>query len=184
MSEDAIYISEYLENKSEKAASEIVRKYQKFVYLTVLRLVENSDEAKDITQEVFIKALNSLAKFRGDSSLKTWLYKIAVNNATNYLRKKKLKQFLSLSNGEEWNELPANAPTPEQDLHYAELQSDFLKALSKLPYKQRETFVLRYFENLSYNEISEILGVAVGTLKANYFYAIKKLAEELKKYGE
>lgn len=184
MSEDAIYISEYLESKSEKAATAIVTKYQKFVYLTILRMVQNSEEAKDISQEVFIKALDSLSKFRGDSSLKTWLYRIATNNATNYLRKKKLKQFLSLSKDEEFNEIATNAPNPEQVMHNAELQAEFLKALSKLPKKQRETFALRYFENLSYNEISEMLGVAVGTLKANYFYAVKKLASELKKYGE
>lgn len=184
MIEDTFYIREYIEKKSESAATEIVRKYQKFVYLTVLRIVENSEDAKDITQEVFVKALESLAKFRGESSLKTWLYRIAVNMATNTLRKRKVRTFFSISKDDSYEELPSEGPNPEEEFTNTELEKRFLKALSKLPNKQRETFALRYFEEMPYNEISELLGVSVGALKANYFHAVNKIAVELNKYLE
>lgn len=182
MIEDSYYIKEYIENKSEFAAGELVRKYQKFVYLTILRVVENSEEAKDLSQEVFIKAFESLPKFRGESSLKTWLYRIAFNMATNSLRKRKLKNFFSLSKDERFEEIKEDSPNPEEHFTNIELEKHFMKALSKLPLKQRETFALRYFEDMPYNEISELLGVTTGALKANYFHAVKKLAAELEKF--
>ena len=160
----------------------IVEKYQKFVYLTIYRILENSEDTKDVTQEVFIKALDSLSKFRGDSSLKTWLYRIAVNMANNSLRKKKFKNFFSLSGDDNLHDLQDGVPNPETEFTNKELQIQFMKAINRLPQKQRETFALRYFEEMPYSEISEILGVSVGALKANYFHAIKKLALYLEKY--
>lgn len=184
MIEDSLYIQEYIKNKSESAAKFLVSKYQKFVYLTILRIVENSEEAKDISQEVFLKALDSLPKFRGESSLRTWLYRIAVNMATNTLRKRKFKTFFSISQNSVFEHIPAENPNPEEHFSNAELEKKFMAAISKLPTKQRETFALRYFEEMPYAEISEILGVSVGALKANYFHAVRKLAEELQSFVE
>jgi len=184
LSEDAENIKEFLATRSETAAKEIVSKYKKFVYLTILRLVQNTEEAKDITQEVFVKALNSLDKFRGDSSLKTWLYRISFNMATNKLRKQSFKNLFSISKDESFIELPSTESNPEESFAYSEFEKQFFKALAKLPKRQRETFALRYFDNLTYNEISEMLGISIGSLKANYFHAIKKLAEMLKEYKE
>lgn len=184
MIEDSYYIREYIEHRSESAAAEIVRKYQKFVYLTILRIVENTEDAKDITQEVFVKALESLSKFRGESSLKTWLYRIAANMASNSLRKRKVRTFFSISKDNSYEELPEGSPNPEEHFTNTELEQKFLNALSKLPKKQRETFALRYFEEMPYAEISELLGVSVGALKANYFHAVNKIAVELNKYLE
>jgi RNA polymerase sigma factor, sigma-70 family len=183
LNEDALYIKQYLENRSEQAAYNLVQKYRKFVYLTVLQKISDSDEAKDITQEVFIKVLNSLNKFDNRSSFKTWLYRIAVNESINVLRKKKLRQFFSInSNDDDDNEMQFkdDSPNPEQNYEASELYKQIMDAINKLPKKQREVFMLKYFDELTYEEMSQITGVSVGALKANYFYAIRKLAELLK----
>lgn len=183
MNEDLEYIKEYIETRSEQAAYNIVQKYRKFVYLTVLQKVTNSEDAKDITQEIFIKVLNSLHKFSGKSSFKTWLYRVAVNEAINFLRKKKIKHFLSLSSGnneESEFDMPDSTPNPEKNYENMQLMKRLMDALKKLPPKQKEVFMYRYFEEMSYDEISEITNVSVGALKASYFHSIRKLSELLK----
>lgn len=183
LNEDLEYIKEYIETRSEQAAYNIVQKYRKFVYLTVLQKVTNSEDAKDITQEIFIKVLNSLHKFNGKSSFKTWLYRVAVNEAINFLRKKKIKHFLSLSSGnneESEFDMPDSSPNPEKNYENMQLMKRLMDALKKLPPKQREVFMYRYFEEMSYEEISEITNVSVGALKASYFHSIRKLSELLK----
>jgi len=183
LNDDALYIKDYLENKSEKAAYNLVQKYRKFVYLTVLQKINDSDEAKDITQDVFIKVLNSLNKFDSRSSFKTWLYRIAVNETINVLRKKKIRQFFSLgSNDDDENEMQFKdeSPNPEQKYESSELYKQIITAINKLPKKQREVFMYKYFDELTYEEMSQITGVSVGALKANYFYAVRKLSEMLK----
>lgn len=183
MNEDALNIQEYLEKRSEQAAYNIVQKYRKFVYLTVLQKVNNSDDAKDITQDIFIKVLNSLNKFDNRSSFKTWLYRVTVNETINVLRKQKIRQFFSLSTqSDEDNEVQYKdeMPNPEQNFENTELHKQLMAALNTLPNKQKEAFMYRYFEELTYEEMSEITGVSVGALKANYFHAIKKLSSLLK----
>lgn len=183
MNEDALNIKEYLENRSEQAAYNIVQKYRKFVYLIVLQRINNTDDAKDITQDIFIKVLNSLKKFDNRSSFKTWLYRIAVNETINVLRKKKVRQFFSLSNNEDdenETQYKDESPNPEEKFEESELHIQLMKALNKLPQKQKEAFMFRYFDELTYEEISEISGVSVGALKANYFHAVKKLSSLLK----
>lgn len=175
---DTEIISEYCENKSELAATQFVRKYQKFVYSTALRYMNSHDDADDVSQEVFIKALDNLHKFRGDSSLQTWLYRITVNLSKNALRKKKFMSLLTNDKGEEILQI-ADYNMPDRSMENLELEKQFRESLTKLPFKQRETFALRYFDELSYNEISEMLGTSVGGLKANYFQAVKKLANLL-----
>ncbi len=185
MNEDTLYIKEYLEKRSEQAAYNLVQKYRKFVYLTVLQKINDTDDAKDITQDIFIKVLNTLNKFDGRSSFKTWLYRISVNESINVLRKKKIRQFFSLSNtddDENETQYKDESPNPEQIFEETELYKQLMEALNKLPQKQKETFMFRYFDELTYEEISEITGVSVGALKANYFHAIKKLSGLLKSY--
>lgn len=183
LEDDKDIIEEYCSGNSEKAATSFVRKYQKFVYATALRYVQVYDDVDDITQEVFIKALRSLNKFRGDSSLKTWLYIITSNLCRNYLRKKKVASFFSLSSDDDRNyfyNLPSKEANPEQTFQNNEFELNFLKFVAKLPPKQREVFSLRYFDNLSYDEISKMLGTTVGGLKANYFQAVRKIAHKFK----
>jgi RNA polymerase sigma-70 factor, ECF subfamily len=176
-------IRDYVSGKSERAATAFVRKHQSFVYATVLRYLQDYDEAEDAAQEVFIKALNNLHKFRGDSNIKTWLYRISVNICSNIKRKKKIFSIfkpLVQEDEEAYINIPATDITPDKQLENKEFEKNFMKILSKLPEKQRETFALRYFQEMTYEEISEMLGTSVGGLKANYFQAVKKLSEYLK----
>ena len=177
-SEDKNIIEEYITNGSNNAATRLIRKYEKFVFAIALRYVASYDDAEDLTQEVFIKALNNLKKFKQDSSLKTWLYRITVNACITFVRKKKITSFFRLDDNSDVIKKQKEF-SPEQCYIADELERKFLNELTKLPEKQRETFALRYFDNLSYEEISQLLGTSVGGLKANYFQAIKKLSEKL-----
>jgi len=94
--EDKNIIEEYITNGSNNAATRLIRKYEKFVFAIALRYVASYDDAEDLTQEVFIKALNNLKKFKQDSSLKTWLYRITVNACITFVRKKKITSFFRL----------------------------------------------------------------------------------------
>jgi RNA polymerase sigma-70 factor, ECF subfamily len=162
---------------SNAAANEFVRKYQKFVYATALRYLKNSDDAYDASQEVFIKALKSIGGFRGESSLSTWLYRITMNICFGMKRKEKLRQFVGLDDVAETES--SYGFTPDQEAENNDFHARFDALLAQLPEKQRQTFVLRYFDELSYEEISQMLGTSVGGLKANYFHASKKLAHLL-----
>jgi RNA polymerase sigma-70 factor (ECF subfamily) len=166
--------------KSEEAATAFVRKYQNFVYSTALRYLHSHEDADDVSQDVFIKALDSLKKFRGDSSLKTWLYRITVNMCANYKRKKKFVSFFKHEEIEDYFDLKSDDILPDASVENQEFQERFLKILETLPEKQRETFSLRYFDEMPYEEISQMLGTTTGGLKANYFQAVKKLAQLLK----
>ena len=183
---DADIVQEYVSGDKERAATAFVRKYQNFVYSTALRYLQSHDDADDVAQEVFIKALEKISSFRGDSNLKTWLYRITINTCTNLKRK---NRFFSLfksigtseSDDEELIDITDNSPAPDQRIENEEFNKKFSKMLAKLPEKQRETFALRYFEEMPYEEISKVTGTSVGGLKANYFQAVSKLAKILEK---
>ena len=185
---DLEIIREYSEHRSERAATAFVRKHQNFVFSTALRYLQSYDDADDCSQEVFIKALNNLHKFRGDSNIKTWLYRITANVAANIRRKKKLMNFMRLDFSENEDDfapnfglmIEADNETPFESLEKKESEEALLNVLKKLPEKQRETFSLRYFDQLSYEEISKVLGTSVGGLKANYYHAVRKITQELK----
>lgn len=177
---DLDIIEEYAENRSERAANSLVRKYRTFVYSTAMRYLQNHEDADDCAQEVFIKALKSLSKFRKESNLKTWLYRITVNNAINQIRKKKVLSIFGNKDASEHIDLRDEGYNPEENMLSSEFMSKFYKALSDLPEKQRETFALKYFDEMKYEEISQLLGTSVGGLKANYYQAVKKLAAVLK----
>lgn len=155
----------------------LVRKYQQKVYWMVRKIVIDHDDSNDITQEVFIKAWTALEKFRGDSQLYTWLYRIATNESINFLNKKRKRFFIPI------NDVEAElADKLESDPLIAgdEIQLKLQKAILKLPEKQRLVFNLKYFEELPYEDISEITGTSVGALKASYHFATKKIEEFLK----
>ena len=180
---DEDIVRDYCNDKSERAATAFVRKYQSFVFGTALRYLQSYDDAEDVSQEVFIRALDNLKKFRGDSSLKTWLYCITVNMSTNEIRKKKIVSFFKRSDNfeEDYEDVPDSNPAPDVEFDNKEFEKSFKNILNKLPLKQRETFALRYFEDLSYDEISNMIGTTVGGIKANYFQAVHKIAKYLKK---
>ena len=176
-------VEKYLSNGDEAAATKFVRTYQNFVYATALRYLKNDEDTNDAAQEVFIKAFKSFEKFNFKSSLKTWLYRITVNHCINILRKRKLKKFISFSNFDDNNDpdvYRSNSYNPEEELENKEFEVLFRQSLHELPEKQRETFALRYFDEMPYDEISAMLGTSVGGLKANYYQAVKKLAKIMK----
>ena len=140
-------------------------------------MVIDHDESDDLLQEVFIKVWKNIDKFRGDSNLYTWLYKIASNECLNHLNKKKKRFFISFQDtkSELVNKL-SNSSYIEAD----EIQLKLQKALLKLPDKQRLVFNMKYFEDMKYEEIAEITDTSVGSLKASYHLAVKKIEEFLK----
>lgn len=158
------------------AFNQLVRKYQQKIYWLVRKMVVDHDDANDITQDVFIKAWNALDSFRGDSKLYTWLYRVASNEAINFLNKKRKRFFIPIHDVEgELSDKLESDPELSGDAVQLKLQ----KALLKLPEKQRLVFNLKYYEDLPYEEISEITGTSVGALKASYHWATKKIEDFL-----
>jgi len=125
---------------------------------------------------VFIKVWKNISNFREESKLSTWVYRIATNECLTFLRKKKTKHLFSLSNLE--NELEDKL-TMEDSYSGDEIQMKLQKALLKLPDKQRMVFNMKYFDEMKFNEISEITGTSIGALKANYHHAVKKIEESI-----
>ncbi|HRI85873.1 MAG TPA: sigma-70 family RNA polymerase sigma factor, partial [Ignavibacteria bacterium] len=167
---------------SQNAFNLIVRKYQKRIYMLIRKMVIDHDDADDITQEVFIKLYSSLNSFRGDSKFFTYLYKIAVNYSINHLNRKN-KLAKRNSEFDETNEFHSFDSINDFSENADEKnRSEILKeAIETLPEQQRAVFIMRYYDNLSYEEISKILEKSVGGMKANYFHALKKIGTCLKK---
>jgi RNA polymerase sigma factor (sigma-70 family) len=150
----------------------LVREYQKRVYWHVRKMVIDHDDSDDITQEVFIKIHKSVENFREDAQLYTWIYRIATNECLTFLQRKKRRFFLPIGDVE--GELIAkldNSPHVSGD----EIQLKLQKALLKLPDKQRLVFNMKYFDDMPYEQISEITQTSVGALKASYHHAVKKI---------
>lgn len=182
LDEDLEMMRDYTERGSEAAATAFVRKHQNFVFSTALRYLQSYEDADDASQEVFIRALRNLDKFRGESNVRTWLYRITANVSANMRRKRKMLNFMRLDFSDEGEiDFGTDEDTPYARIEKKEREEALLAVLLKLPEKQRETFSLRYFEQLSYEEISKILGTTVGGLKANYYHAVKKITEGLRK---
>ena len=155
----------------------LMETYQEKVYWLIRRMVIDHDESNDISQEVFIKVWKNLSKFKGDSKLYTWIFRIATNEALTHLRKKKRRFFIPIVDVE--NEL---ASTLEDDSYYSgdEIQMKLQKAILTLPEKQRLVFNMKYFEEMKYKDMSEVLEISVGGLKAQYHHAVKKIENLLK----
>lgn len=136
-------------------------------------MVISHDDTDDVLQDVFIKVWRNLDKFRKDSQLYTWMYRIATNECITFLNRKKQRNNISLDN--ENSEYLANTLSSSSYFDGTEAQRKLQKALLTLPDKQRLVFNMKYFEDLKYDEISDILGTSVGALKASYHLAVKKI---------
>ncbi len=167
------------QNGSDRAFNELVLRHRRAVFTVIVGLIGSADDAEDITQEVFVKAYDALRGFRGDSSLYTWLYRVATNLSLNYLRRRKTRTFLGLA--EETMDLPARQSS-DLDLETGELADHLRKAISELPEKQRAVFILKHFRGLQHQQIAEMLDRDVGTIKANYFHAVRALRNKLGPY--
>ncbi len=154
----------------------LVREYQKWVYWHIRKMVIDHDDADDLTQEVFIKIHKYIGNFREDSQLYTWIYRIATNECLSFLERKKRRFFLPI--GDVAAELSGKLDQSEH-ISGDEIQIKLQKALLKLPDKQRLVFNMKYFDDMSYEEISEITNTTVGALKASYHHAVKKIEDFL-----
>lgn len=160
---------------SEGAFNLIVKKYQKKIYWHARQMLGNHLDADEVTQEVLIVMYNKLKNFNFNSSLYTWIYKIVSTRSLNQIRKKQVKRFFSIDEHEDFD--LQDSQDIVEDLANKEKLDKVKNVLQKISPKQREIFIMRNFEELSYEEISQITGKSIGGLKANYFHALKKVME-------
>ena len=165
---------ERAQHGEEEAFEELVKHYQAPLYYLALRFVRDEHAAADLTQTAFLRAYQGLAGFRRRSSLKTWLYRIAINLCKNHLRDRARR---GLETSAEID--PPSHANPLQELIKHEGQQSLLQAWYKLPEKQQLTVTLKIQEGLKYREIAEILGCTVGAVKANFHHACTKLKDIL-----
>ena len=166
----------------ESAFNHLVLRYQEKVYWVARRFMNDHDSADDVTQEVFTKAYKSLGEFRSESSVYTWLYRITVNIALNSLRRQKIREFFRID--ELFETADRENLTPEEAVEKQEEQTLIEQAIARLPEKQKAVFVLRYYDELPYEEIAKLLKTSVGGLKANYFHAVRKIQEYVRRAHE
>lgn len=168
------------------AFEKLMKKYEKKVYSLCYRFTGNYDDANDLAQETFIKLYNSISKFKGKSAFSTWLYRVTTNVCLDELRKRKNNLPLSLDNpqeNEEGDEIYLNPPdqsyNPEIIAEKNDLKQIVHKGIGRLPEQQRIIIILREMEELSYEEISEILDLSIGTVKSRLNRARKNLKQIL-----
>lgn len=166
------------EERRDYAFNLLVRKYSTRLYSHIRKMVNSHEEADDLLQNTFIKAWKYLPDFREDSRLYTWLYRIATNETLNFLRRQRLRCSLSLTN---YANLVESRLGTDDSFDGDEIQRRLYNAIRKLPPKQMAVFNLKYFEEMKYEEIAEVLGGSVGSLKASYHHAFTKIKESLEK---
>lgn len=172
-------IEQLRDPKESKAAFDtLMRSYGEPIYWQIRKMVVSHDDASDLLQNVFLKVWNNLDNFRGDAKLSTWLYKIAVNESINFINKERTRNNISADADDSFllNNIEAD-PYFDGD----EVKAMLLRAVASLPEKQRLVFNMRYFDEMKYEQISEILGTSVGALKASYHHAVKKIEEAFSK---
>jgi RNA polymerase sigma-70 factor, ECF subfamily len=171
--------------KDEIACAELVGEHQRMVVQLAVNLLDDRDEALDVSQEVFLRVFRTIHRFRGQSSLRTWIYRIAVNQARNrhrfWRRRRRADQVSIEDHVSIHGELVSTRQaTPERELAQKELGDRLQRALNNLPFDQRTAIVLREVDGLSYDEIAFSLGVAIGTVKSRLTRARQALRLELR----
>lgn len=170
---DAALVERYLSGDMT-AFDELMIRYERQIYRVCYRFVENRDDAMDLAQEVFIKAFEHLTAFRQESSLKTWLYRIAINHCINHV-KKHSQEFVEVT-----EYTGSIRPSVHTELEVREQRDHFRRMVKYLPPKQKAILELRINEQLSYEEIARISGRSVSTIKASVFFALEKLRKLVK----
>jgi RNA polymerase sigma-70 factor (ECF subfamily) len=170
--EDFDLIDKAVKEKDQQAYATLMKRYKKAVYFMILKMIRDTDDAEDLTMEAFAKAFRNLHKFKKDYTFSTWLFRIATNNAIDFIRKKKLKT-MSLNNtltddgGNSVNIDVEDDDNNPQDEYIKSQRIEMVRIfVDKLPAKYRKLVKLRYFDELSYDEIAEELGKPLGTVKA------------------
>lgn len=172
-------VEELQSKETQSRAFEVlVDTYKQRLYWHIRRIVISHDDADDVLQNTFIKVYKNIDGFKGDSKLFSWMYRIATNEALSFLKSKSKK--LGISDGELQDNMINNL---QADVYFEgdEIQLNLQRAIATLPEKQKLVFNMKYFEELKYEKMSEILGTSVGALKASYHLAVKKIEEYLKK---
>jgi RNA polymerase sigma-70 factor (ECF subfamily) len=170
----------------QKAFERLIKKYRKSVYYMLLKMVKNPDDAEDLTQEAFAKAFNSIEKFDSTFAFSTWLFRIATNNCIDFIRKKRV-QTVSIDqpmDGDDGSQMRFDVRDDNLDPNDSMLKSQrkryLTMAIDRLPEKYKQLVELRYFQELSYEEVATELNIPLGTVKAQLFRARELLNNELK----
>ncbi|MES2239981.1 MAG: sigma-70 family RNA polymerase sigma factor [Bacteroidota bacterium] len=173
MLDEKEFIQQLLNPKTQNDAFQLLlHTYQKPLYNHIRNIVLNHDDTDDVLQNTFIKVFQNLKNFKGESKLFSWMYRIATNEALSFLNQKAKKSGISSESlqSKAIDNLKADVYFDGNDIHIA-----LHKAIATLPQKQQLVFKMKYFEELKYEEMSEILGTSVGALKASYHHAVKKI---------
>jgi RNA polymerase sigma-70 factor (ECF subfamily) len=178
LQDEKAFVIELLNPKTQNEAfRKLLHLYQKPLYNHIRNLVLNHDDTDDVLQNTFIKVFSNLKNFKGDSKLYSWMYRIATNEALTFMQQRAKKQGIS---NEELQQKTINKLETDVFFDGDEIQLKLHKAIANLPEKQQLVFKMKYFEELKYEEISEILTTSVGALKASYHIAAKKIEDFLK----
>lgn len=177
MQEEKVFIAELLNPKTQNEAfKKLVREYQRPLYAHIRNIVLNHDDTDDVLQNTFVKIFQNLKNFKGESKLYSWMYRIATNEAITFINSRAKKSGIS---SEELKDKMIKNLEADVDYDGDEIQLKLQKAVATLPEKQQLVFKMKYFQEMKYEEISEILETSVGGLKASYFHAVKKIEEFL-----
>ncbi|MFV0227308.1 RNA polymerase sigma factor [Empedobacter falsenii] len=170
-------ISTFIRDKKlEEAFKLIVKKYHQKVYWQIRRMVLIHEDADDVSQNVFIKVYQNLDSFKNESKFSTWIFRITYNETINFIHKNAKERNVSY---DDYSMNVANNLSSDVYFTGDEIQQKLQKAIASLPEKQRTVFLMKYYEELKYEQISEILGTSVGALKASYHHAVTKIKEFL-----
>lgn len=161
-------------DSKEKGFRLLMSEYQKDVYWHIRGFVKNHDDTNDVIQNTFVKIFRHFDKFQRNSSLYTWIYRIATNESLNHLKKSKRHKL---------DPIDDKYDVKDNDAHYMdgdEIQKKLQQVVDKLPEKQKAVFTLRYYKEMPYKKMAEVLETSEGALKASYHFAVKKIEAELK----
>ena len=179
MTDETVLIEQLINVQTkEKAFRELISLYKERLYWHVRKIVISHDDTDDVLQNTFIKIYKNIGKFKQESKLFSWMYRIATNEAITFINKRNKERKIDISEVQE-----QIVSTLESDIYFSgeEIQEILQKAIASLPQKQQLVFNMKYFDNIKYTQISEILGTSVGALKASYFHAVKKIESYIKK---
>lgn len=179
-------IIEKVKQGDDRAFNELIGRYKKMGFSMAYNMTGSTEDAEDLSQEAFVIVYNKIDKFRGDSSFKTWFYRILLNLCRGHHRREKVTSFFSLNifnkESEDMVVDPAGGTDPQQEMHNRQKGRAIMDAVRKLPGKQREVFIMKHIKGMKIREIADVLESAEGTIKTHLFRAVRELQGRLKGY--
>ncbi|WP_075343992.1 RNA polymerase sigma factor [Tenacibaculum agarivorans] len=181
LTDEITLVSQLKETATKEVAfRNLISQYKERLYWHIRKIVISHDDTDDVLQNTFIKVFRSIDNFKGDSKLYSWMYRIATNEAITFLNKKAKLNNVDIG---DYKQQMVSSLKSDHWFSGDEIQLILQKAIATLPQKQQLVFNMKYFDDMKYNEISEILDTSVGALKASYFHAVKKIEEFIKTYN-